>query len=287
MIAITQQGTDPDFMKLLNVGCGDTFHPEWTNMDINPSSPHVMPYDIRKPLPFDDGHFDAVYSSHVLEHLRKQEAKPFLLEMARVLKNHGIMRIVVPDLEAIAKLYIEKLDAVEAGIIDAKPDYDWMLLELLDQMVRESSGGEMKNFLVDRNIPNKSFVKSRMGKWAESYWNPPNRTPSSPESVAPRPGHRASRLRKYNAIRTIIGLLGGNEHRSAFEEGHFRQAGEVHRWMYDRYSLRVLMEEVGMEGVQTCKGDESRIPRFGSYGLDVVDGQVRKPDSLFMEGRKA
>jgi hypothetical protein len=28
---------------------------------------------------------------------------------------------------------------------------------------------------------------------------------------------------------------------------------------------------------------ESRIPHFGDYRLDVVDGRIRKPDSLFME----
>lgn len=33
-----------------------------------------------------------------------------------------------------------------------------------------------------------------------------------------------------------------------------------------------------------CSPDVSRIPGFAAYELDVVNGEVRKPDSLFMEG---
>jgi hypothetical protein len=72
----------------------------------------------------------------------------------------------------------------------------------------------------------------------------------------------------------------------AFEEGVFRNSGEIHRWMYDRYSLRRLLEQAGFIDVRICRADESRIPDFNSYNLDVVEGKVRKPVSLFMEGIK-
>jgi hypothetical protein len=56
--------------------------------------------------------------------------------------------------------------------------------------------------------------------------------------------------------------------------------------MYDRYSLRRLLEQAGFIDVRICRADESRIPDFNSYNLDIVEGKVRKPVSLFMEGIK-
>jgi hypothetical protein len=46
------------------------------------------------------------------------------------------------------------------------------------------------------------------------------------------------------------------------------------------------LEQTGFVDVRVCRADESRIPDFNSYSLDVVEGKVRKPDSLFMEGIK-
>jgi hypothetical protein len=57
--------------------------------------------------------------------------------------------------------------------------------------------------------------------------------------------------------------------------------------MYDRYSLRLLLENAGFKHASVCGADESHIPNFNSYLLDIeADGSVRKPDSLFMEGQK-
>lgn len=67
-------------------------------------------------------------------------------------------------------------------------------------------------------------------------------------------------------------------------EGWLRTSGEVHRWMYDRFSLDRLLREAQLNEIAYCPPDVSRIPEFAAYGLDVTDGVVRKPDSLFMEG---
>ena len=98
-------------MRLLNIGCGAHYHPAWTNIDVAPASKEVLPWDVKKGLPFKDDSFDVVYHSHVLEHLSPQDASPFLRETARVLKPAGMTRVVVPDLEQIVRLYLEKLEA--------------------------------------------------------------------------------------------------------------------------------------------------------------------------------
>lgn len=62
-------------------------------------------YDLRRGVPFGDKEIDIVYSSHFLEHLNKDDGNKFLKECFRVLKEGGLMRIVVPDLEFAFEMY--------------------------------------------------------------------------------------------------------------------------------------------------------------------------------------
>ncbi len=71
--------------------------------------------------------------------------------------------------------------------------------------------------------------------------------------------------------------------RTAFDEGWFRQSGEVHRVMYDEVSLAGLLLDCGFSDPKKVTAFTSGILAFGDYGLDVIDGAMRKPDSLFVE----
>ena len=68
--------------------------------------------------------------------------------------------------------------------------------------------------------------------------------------------------------------------------GVFRDSGEVHQWMYDRYSLKRMLEQAGFVNVKICTANESRIAEYERYSLDVSSGIVRKPDSLYVEASK-
>lgn len=71
------------------------------------------------------------------------------------------------------------------------------------------------------------------------------------------------------------------------EIGEFRLSGEVHRWMYDRVSLAEILVEAGFRSPRKVGATESAIPGFASCALDTeADGEVRKPDSLYMEATK-
>lgn len=61
--------------------------------------------DLARPLPFVSGSVEAIFSSHVLEHLFMDEVERLIHEMYRVLKPGGVCRVVVPDLEKIVALY--------------------------------------------------------------------------------------------------------------------------------------------------------------------------------------
>ena len=62
--------------------------------------------DVTKGLPFDDMSVDYIYTSHLLEHLHKEDTMSVLKECYRVLKPGGILRVVVPDLKIYVKKYM-------------------------------------------------------------------------------------------------------------------------------------------------------------------------------------
>ena len=62
-------------------------------------------------LPHRDGSVEVLYSSHMIEHLDRHEAKRFLQEALRVLSPNGIIRIVVPDIRKQIGSYLQNGDA--------------------------------------------------------------------------------------------------------------------------------------------------------------------------------
>ena len=64
-----------------------------------------VPINIAKKLPFEDNQFDLIYSSHVIEHIYKNEFKLFLSESYRILKEDGMNIIATPSLESISKFW--------------------------------------------------------------------------------------------------------------------------------------------------------------------------------------
>ncbi|MET0650142.1 MAG: methyltransferase domain-containing protein [Pyrinomonadaceae bacterium] len=284
-------------MKCLNLGCGSRYHPAWTNVDFAPDDPAVLSHDLRKGIPFPDEEFDVVYHSHVLEHFNQQGARDFLRECRRVLKQGGTVRVAVPDLELIAKTYLGTLERAAAGGGRDGDDYEWMMLELYDQAVRESTGGEMGAYLRRDPLPNREFVVARVGIEAERAIESAAR--SSAARPAPQPeaapnGRRGTLLGRLRRVlsdasarrEALVRRLLGAEY-ELLELGRFRRGGELHLWMYDRYSLARVLEGAGFREARTVGPAESRIQGWAEYHLDTEPGgAVCKPDSLFMEASK-
>ncbi|MFT6735317.1 MAG: putative SAM-dependent methyltransferase [Polaribacter sp.] len=276
-------------MKLLNLGCGTSHHADWTNIDFVSTHPNVKAHNLLHGIPFADQSYDVVYHSHVLEHFPKEAARTFLSQCNRVLKTGGILRAVVPDLESIVKCYLEKLEQCCEDNSCVADDYDWIMLELYDQVVRNQSGGEMESFLVNLNEKDRLFVRERIGDEAEAIWRSPNIVPRARRLIflMNRIGSRASiKLLREKLASWLVYLIAGNAAFKSFREGIFRNRGEVHQWMYDRYSLKRLLENAGFKDVKVCTAHESRIFKFEKYSLDVANGNVRKPDSLYIEATK-
>lgn len=275
-------------MKLLNIGCGSIFHPAWINLDLDAIDPAIQVWDLRKGLPQETGTIDACYSSHVIEHLIEAEAHQLLSECWRVLRPGGILRVVVPDLEQIARTYLTSLEAVEAGNSTAEANYDWMMLELFDQVNRQTRGGKMQDYLAQPHLTNKDFIASRIGWEAETFWAKQSNQNQLTlwEKIKTKSLAQLFQFARVQLAMGLVQLVAGTAARKASQEGLFRQSGEIHRWMYDRFSLARLLKQIGFQDIQICRADESQIPDFNHYGLDIWEGNVRKPDSLFMEARK-
>lgn len=281
-------------MKLLNLGCGNHFHKDWLNIDFISRSDFVTLHNLLKGIPLEDEFVNVVYHSHVLEHFSKRDGLIFMKECFRVLKPNGIIRIAVPDLETIAKEYIKYLERAAKGDINGKYNYEWIKLELLDQMVRNESGGAMKQYLFQPTLPNEKYIYERIGMEGKSIrqvflknqkFAIKNKKKSfTKNSLIKRLLYK---INKYlsKAINSQKENL-NEEQKKALCIGQFRLNGEIHQWMYDRYSLTELLKEVGFSEIIIRTAFESEIDNWAEYQLDVIDGEVRKPDSLFIEAKK-
>lgn len=259
-------------MDCLNLGCGKRFNPSWININFNSTGEGVIAHDLSKGIPFPDASFDVVYHSHLLEHFSQAAGKLFLQECYRVLRPQGILRVVVPDLEQIARTYLIALEKASNGSQLWADNYQWILLEMYDQVARNYSGGEMVKYLTRETIPNEEFVFQRCGREAKQIRESRDYLQTS-----------SSWWKGLNILPNFV-----TQAYQAFRIGSFRQSGEIHQWMYDRYSLSCLLKQCGGEKIIQRTATESYIPHWQTFNLDTeVDGVVTKPDSLFMEAIKA
>lgn len=89
----------------LHLGCGAISEPGFTNIDAMGFA-HVHHLGPIHPLPaFKGNSVDLIYVSHCLEHLEIVEVPKALAEWFRVLKPGGLLRIAVPDFDAIMRMY--------------------------------------------------------------------------------------------------------------------------------------------------------------------------------------
>lgn len=125
----------------------------------------VLVQDMRKGIPAADGSADAVYHSHTLEHLDREHVPAFLAEILRVLRPGGIHRIVVPDLEALVRDYLDSLEACH----DAHDD---TVERILGQCVRREAHGTSRQSPLRRRLENLALGDARRrGETHQWMWD--------------------------------------------------------------------------------------------------------------------
>lgn len=113
----------------------------------------VVVHDLRKPLPFADGSVDAVYHSHVLEHLDRHLVGAFLGEIWRVLRVGGVHRVVVPDLERLCRRYLAHLESSGDDVEMSR--HDAYVADMIEQMVRREASGTSQQPPLRRLLENR------------------------------------------------------------------------------------------------------------------------------------
>jgi len=63
--------------------------------------------DLRRGVPLRDNSADVIFTSHFVEHIKKNDARKFLRDCYRALKPGGLMRIIVPDLDIAFAMFQE------------------------------------------------------------------------------------------------------------------------------------------------------------------------------------
>ena len=190
-----------DRPRLLNVGCGPrsgrtlprAFQDgswEEVRLDIDPSvRPDLVGSIVDMQGLVGDESYDAVWSSHNLEHLHAHEVLPALQEFKRVLKPTGIALVNCPDLEVAARLVLEGNIEEIAYVSRAGP------VTALDMMFGHSPSIERGNahmahrtgFTVDRLgrlLVAAGFAEARVVKGANyDLWGVALMPEAEPEAV--------------------------------------------------------------------------------------------------------
>jgi len=154
--------------RILNAGSGPAAgatHPGFdrsiwkeVRIDIDPrNGPDVVGSISDMRAVVEDESFDAVWSSHCIEHLHDHEVLPALREFRRILNNDGFAIISCPNLDAIAKLVVsEDIESV-AYMSPAGP------IRLLDMIFGHSRSIETGHVYMAHKT---GFTADRLGRLA-------------------------------------------------------------------------------------------------------------------------
>ena len=89
----------------LNLGCGNKKLPGFVNVDIRPEVEPDLVDDIQTLNTMEKGSVDLIYCCHALEHFPREQSLGILCRWYEILKPQGILRISVPDMEAVFAHY--------------------------------------------------------------------------------------------------------------------------------------------------------------------------------------
>lgn len=245
------------------------FLDEWNGVSLDPlphsSRPDIVRWKGRPNLPFPQETFDAIYVNRILEHFTFPEGERLLRMFFDLLKPSGTLRVVVPNLEGLARDYLQAMDAFDSDSSEETyKTYELSVLDLLDQMVRERSGGRLFHFLQHTEL-DKAHAQQKMG----DVWHYLSTPPRNERSIG-----RIFTLLK----RKLLLLLWRQDP---------RRTREAHRWMHDQLSLRQLLEDLGFLDVSVVQFNESRIPSWSRYNFDSSDrGSYPLEPSLYVEAQR-
>ena len=153
----------------LHLGCGKLKLDNFINIDIL-SNVSDLKLDFSNLSIFNSSNIEEIYISHALEHFKRREIIPLILEWNRILKVDGILRIAVPDFEKVVKIYLKNRDISElTGLLSGgqRDKYDFHYINfdiyILEKLLRACGFDNIKrynslDFLGDKDDYSKSYL---------------------------------------------------------------------------------------------------------------------------------
>src|SRR5574339_241383 len=96
--------------KILDIGSGELYREFEEGVPVRVDTREECNPDYRcdvRQLPFGNNEFDIVFSSHVLEHFKREEVDSVLKEWVRVLRSGGELRLILPCIEWAAEQIVK------------------------------------------------------------------------------------------------------------------------------------------------------------------------------------
>ena len=93
-------------IRRLHWGCGDITPAGWINSDLTELPGVDIACDILEGLPFEDDSVDYIVSNHALPEIELWDQETALRELRRVLKQGGVLRLCLPDLDRAIDAYL-------------------------------------------------------------------------------------------------------------------------------------------------------------------------------------
>lgn len=99
--------------KKIALGSGREVKDGWIGLDYSRSGKNIYPVNLLFPLPFKNNLIDEILAEHILEHFHVDDIASILTECHRILKVGGVIRIISPDANFIAKLILEGKNSMQ------------------------------------------------------------------------------------------------------------------------------------------------------------------------------
>ncbi|GAB3342280.1 hypothetical protein GCM10027299_56980 [Larkinella ripae] len=264
---------------------GEWSHVRFTGLP-QPAEPKLINSNLKKPLPFPANTFDALYSFHVNEHLSLAAGAQFLKEAHRLLKPGAVCRISTPDLEFFVDDYLKQLRQYRQQPGPAQfQQYQWALFNVIDQSVRQQSGGEMLDAIVTNDFVEEHLMHLN-GDLLRALRDLPN--PSLKQilkndiryidGTPVSPGFRLNAFWRVGLQKAIAKF---------YRPWHLHLSREKNLWIYDAVTLTRLFEQAGFREVVVRDYKTSGIEHWERYHFDrSAYGDYALEPSLYVEGRK-
>ncbi len=269
--------------KFVNIACGNVYikNSNWINLDIVSENKYVKKANLLKKLPFSDNCVDAIYCSHFLEHIPLSKVPNFLEECFRILKKGGVLRLVLPDFEALSAEYLKQIklkNYVKTKIV---------LLTIIDQCVRKKPGGMLDDFYKD--LLNKKKEKRSAIKYIK-YLN----------GLDFEKRNKINKDFKYYLYKIFLHLKNNLINfwiklitiflPRAFRDQNvsFARIGELHHWIWDYYSLSEYLIKAGFSEVIKQRHNKTRCKTSKLYLFDQnpKKKKSRGIESMYIESIK-